>query len=258
MEQERKFLESLEELKNIAATQNNQLTLDDIRQYFCDFAADDTKMELIYQYFMSNQIKIVGKEDMVLESEEEEEKIILDEKAERVLQIYMEEIGDIRELSEEEEKEFVQKMLAGDEMAKLTLIESKLKLVADVAKNYQNRGLLLGDLIQEGNIGLLQGADEYSAKTNLSFHEFSKRAIQKEIENAIRLQKDSRAVDEKIANKVNELDEAAQELARELGKEATPLELAKYMHITEEEVRDLMKISLDAISVVEPNMQMPK
>ncbi len=258
MEQEGKFLESLEELRNIAATQNNQLTLDDIRQYFSDFAADDTKMDLIYQYFMGNQIKIVGKEDMILESEEEEEKIILDEKSERVLQMYMEEIGDIRELSEEEEKEFVEKMLAGEEMAKLTLIESKLKLVADVAKNYQNRGLLLGDLIQEGNIGLLQGAEEYSAQTNLSFHEFSKKAIQMEIENAIRLQKDSRAVDKKIANKVNELDEAAQELARELGKEATPLELAKYMHITEEEVRDLMKISLDAISVVEPNMQIPK
>ncbi|MGN0465279.1 MAG: sigma-70 family RNA polymerase sigma factor [Lachnospiraceae bacterium] len=256
MEQEGKFLESLEELKNIAATQNNQLTLEDIRQYFSDFAADDTKMELIYQYFVSSQIKIVGKEDMILESEEEE--IVLDEKAEKVLQMYMEEIGDIRELSVEEEKELVEQMLDGDEMAKVTLIESKLKLVADVAKNYQNRGLLLGDLIQEGNIGLLQGVEEYDAKVKLSFHEFSKKAIRDAIEKAIRLQKDNQAVDKKIANKVNELDEAAQDLARELGKEATPLELAKYMHITEEEVRELMKISLDAISVVEPNMQMPK
>lgn len=256
MEQEGKFLESLEELKNIAATQNNQLTLEDIRQYFSDFAADDTKMELIYQYFISSQIKIVGKEDMILESEEEE--IVLDEKAEKVLQMYMEEIGDIRELSVEEEKELVEQMLDGDEMAKVTLIESKLKLVADVAKNYQNRGLLLGDLIQEGNIGLLQGVEEYDAKVKLSFHEFSKKVIRDAIEKAIRLQKDNQAVDKKIANKVNELDEVAQDLARELGKEATPLELAKYMHITEEEVRELMKISLDAISVVEPNMQMPK
>lgn len=257
MEQEGKFLESLEELKSIAATQNNQLTLDDIRQYFSDFASDDTKMELIYQYFMSNQIKIVGREDIVSESEEEEE-IILDEKAKKVLQMYMEEIGDIRELGEEEEREFVEKMLAGDEEAKLILIESRLKLVADIAMKYQNRGLLLGDLIQEGNIGLLQGVEEYSASVEIPFSQFCIREIQRGIEQAIKLQKDSQSVGKKIVNRVNELDEAAQDLARELGREATPVELAKRMNITEEEVKDLMKISLDAISVVEPNMQMPK
>ncbi len=257
MEQEGKFLESLEELKSIAATQNNQLTLDDIRQYFSDFASDDTKMELIYQYFMSNQIKIVGREDIVSESEEEEE-IILDEKAKKVLQMYMEEIGDIRELGEEEEREFVEKMLAGDEEAKLILIESRLKLVADIAMKYQNRGLLLGDLIQEGNIGLLQGVEEYSASVEIPFSQFCIHEIQRGIEQAIKLQKDSQSVGKKIVNRVNELDEAAQDLARELGREATPVELAKRMNITEEEVKDLMKMSLDAISVVEPNMQMPK
>ncbi len=141
MEREGKFLESLEELKNIAATQENKLTLEDIKQYFSDFAADDTKMELIYQYFMSNQIKIVGKEEIVLEQKEEEP--ILDEREERVLAVYMEEIGDIAVLSESEEEELAQKMLAGDEMAKLTLIESKLKLVSEIAKNYRNRGLAL-------------------------------------------------------------------------------------------------------------------
>lgn len=258
MEQEGKFLESLEELKNIAATQNNQLTLDDIRQYFSDFAADDTKMEMIYQYFMSNQIKIMGREDVVLESEEEEEEIIPDEKAKKVLQMYMEEIGDIRELSEQEEKEFVEKMFAGDEMAKITLIESKLKLVANIAMKYQNRGLLLGDLIQEGNMGLLQGVEEYCASFEVPFDQFCINEIQRGIEQALKLQKDSQSVGKKIVNRVNELDEAAQDLARELGREATPVELAKRMNLTEEEVRDLMKISLDAISVVEPNMQMPK
>lgn len=258
MEQEGKFLESLEELKNIAATQNNQLTLEDIRQYFSDFAADDTKMEMIYQYFMSNQIKIVGREDIVLESEEEEEEMILDEKAKKVLQMYMEEIGDIRELGEQEEKELVEKMLAGDEMAKLTLIESKLKLVADIAMKYQNRGLMLGDLIQEGNMGLLQGVEQYLGREEISFDEFCIQQIQGGIEQALKLQKDSQSVGKKIVDRVNELDEAAQDLARELGREATPLELSRRMHITEEEVRDLMKISLDAISVVEPNMQMPK
>lgn len=256
MEREGKFLESLEELKNIAATQGNKLTLEDIKQYFSDFAADDTKMELIYQYFMSNQIKIVGKEEIVLEQKEEEP--ILNEREERVLAVYMEEIGDIAVLSESEEEELAKKMLAGDEMAKLTLIESKLKLVSEIAKNYRNRGLALGDLIQEGNIGLIEGIERYQKEEGLSFHEFSKKAIQKGIETALKLQKDSQTAGKKITEKVNELDEAAQDLARELDREATPRELADYMHITEEEVKDLMKISLDAISVVEPNMQMPK
>ncbi len=258
MEREGKFLESLEELKNIAATQENKLTLEDIKQYFSDFAADDAKMELIYHYFMSNDIKVVGKEEITFEKVEKEEEIVLDEREERVLEMYMEEIKDIKPLSESEEEKLVQKMLSGDEIAKFTLIESKLKLVSEIAKNYRNRGLALGDLIQEGNIGLMEGIERYKKDETLSFYEFSKKAIQKGMEDAIKLQKDSQTAGKKITDKVNELDEAAQDLARELDREATPKELANYMHITEEEVRDLMKISLDAISVVEPNMQMPK
>lgn len=257
MEQEEKFLESLKELKNIAATQKNQLTLDEIGQFFSDFATDDTKMEMIYQYFMSNQIRVVGKEDIALESvkeEEEEQEIVLDEKAQKVLQMYMEEIGDIRELCEREEKELVEKMLDGDEAAKFTLIESKLKLVADIALDYQNRGLVLADLIQEGNMGLLQGVDQYLERKEIPFDEFCVREIQGGIERALNVQKDSQLVGKKIVDRVNKLDEAAEDLAKELGREATPLELAKRTNMTEEEVRDLMKISLDAISVVEPGM----
>lgn len=258
MEQEGKFLQSLEELKNIAATQHDTLTLQDIRQYFSDFAADDTKMELIYNYFVSNHIKIVGREQQIELEEQEDEFSELDDKEKRVLDLYMEEIGEVKQLDEREERDAVKKMVAGDEMAKMSLIESKLKLVAQVAGEYKNKGLPLGDLIQEGNIGLLQCVEHYEEDESMTFHEFAKKAIEDAIKKAVQSQTDSEKTSQKIASKVNELDEATMDLAKQLDREATPQELAQYMHISEEEVRDLMKMSLDAISVIEPNIKVQK
>ena len=110
----------------------------------------------------------------------------------------------------------------------------------------------MGDLIQEGNIGLLMGVNDYELSTGITFHEFISDAIRKAIEDA--LVEDSRETisAKKVASRANELSELATEMAKELEREATPSELAERMGITEEQVRQIMKISLDAVTVEEP------
>jgi RNA polymerase primary sigma factor len=198
-------------------------------------------------------VKIEGyekeEEPIVMEEEENQENPVED----AIMSIYMDELKDKKDLTPEQEQFVAKKMLCGDENAKNLLIESNLNLVIQVAKKYKNKGLPEGDLIQEGNIGLLMGIHEYELGLGKTFHQFLQEAIERAIEQALEEDKRETMSAKKVASRANELNELATEMAKELEREATPQELAQRMGITENEVREIMKISLDAISVIETN-----
>ena len=85
------------------------------------------------------------------------------------LKIYLDEIKDTKTLSKEEEAELAQRIQNGDKKAKEELITANLKFVVYVAKNYQHRGLDLGDLINEGNIGLVKAAERFDGTKGYRF-----------------------------------------------------------------------------------------
>lgn len=252
MEQKNKFLQDLNTLMQIARTNGNTITKEEIKDYFADLCPEESQRALIYRYMVDHGITIPGYEiweEPISEEEYQEE----DQVESAIVSIYMEELKDKNALSEEQEQLVARKMLAGDEEAKNLLIESNLNLVTQIAKEYKKKNLSMGDLIQEGNIGLLMGVAEYELSTGISFHNYICDAIRKAIEAALEEDVRESISAKKVASRANELSDLAAEMAQELEREATPKELADRLGITEDEVRQIMKISLDAVTVIEPN-----
>ena len=155
---------------------------------------------------------------------------------------------------EEEQKELIHAWLVekGDGEA---VIESFLPQILEIARTHMGKGVLFGDLVQEGNIGLLEAMAIYQGEDADGFLAHAKSAVEDSILDAIAMQRGSDSVGEAMAIKANRLDDASTFLSKELGREPKIEELAKYLSMTEEEVKEVMKISLDALSVMEADIK---
>ena len=161
-------------------------------------------------------------------------------------QMYLEELEAVAEAGPEEELSLLERLAAGDVSARERLIEGNLKRVLEYAKEYDGRGLPMGDLVQEGNMALTALAMEYESG---AFQELLRERVRACIEAALEEQRMEAEIEENVAARVNVLQEVSRVLAKELGREATVEELAAKMKMTEDEIRDIMKVTLDAVNV---------
>lgn len=161
-------------------------------------------------------------------------------------QMYLEELELIKPCTEAEEVELLKAVLDGEEQAKKRLIEGSLHLVLKYVKEYEGKGLPLGDLVQEGNMALMLAAGNCRGRRwGIVLEEEVRRALKTAVEE----QGSEMQTEEEILARVNVLKDIAQGLAEELGREATVEELAKRMKMTVDEIKGIMKITLDAMSV---------
>ena len=167
---------------------------------------------------------------------------------ENVFQMYLEELGGIRCCDEAENDRLFQALAAGDPEARDRLIEGNLKAVLEVARDYLNRGVLAEDLVQEANMALVMAVGDYEGG---GFEGFLRRRVREALGAAVESQSLERRTAEKMVDRVNRLKDISAEMAEELGREATVEELARRMELTGDEIRDVMKVTLDAMSVVE-------
>ena len=161
-------------------------------------------------------------------------------------QMYPEELEAVAEAGPEEELSLLERLAAGDVSARERLIEGNLKRVLEYAKEYDGRGLPMGDLVQEGNMALTALAMEYESG---AFQELLRERVRACIEAALEEQRMEAEIEENVAARVNVLQEVSRVMAKELGREATVEELAAKMKMTEDEIRDIMKVTLDAVNV---------
>ena len=161
-------------------------------------------------------------------------------------QRYLEELEPVAEAGPQEELSLLERLAAGDVSARERLIEGNLKRVLEYAKEYDGRGLPMGDLVQEGNMALTALAMEYESG---AFQELLRERVRACIEAALEEQRMEAEIEENVAARVNVLQEVSRVMAKELGREATVEELAAKMKMTEDEIRDIMKVTLDAVNV---------
>ena len=163
-----------------------------------------------------------------------------------IYQMYLEELEAVAEAGPEEELSLLERLAAGDVSARERLIEGNLKRVLEYAKEYDGRGLPMGDLVQEGNMALTALALEYESG---AFQELLRERVRACIEAALEEQRMEAEIEENVAARGNVLQEVSRVMAKELGRGATVEELAAKMKMTEDEIRDIMKVTLDAVNV---------
>ena len=163
-----------------------------------------------------------------------------------VYQIYLEELKQITPCTPEEEAELLEEILMGGTAGKKRLIEGSLWRALELAKEFENQGLPMGDLVQEASMALTLAVESYEGG---AFAGYLEEAVRTALEEAVGLQKAELDVEEAVLARVNVLKDVSQKMAEELGREATVEELADRMKMTVDEIKDIMKLTLDAMSV---------
>lgn len=264
------FHEALTLLIQSANINGGRVTMEEINSAFEDIVVDDSKYSLIYKYLTENNITIDGyndtsdsnslsnnpnmTENVIITSDNMENTSEEDSKMKMFLDMYYSDVQNISTLSHEEEVTLLTTFVndGGNVDKKIidTLVEANLNNVIMLSEKYINKGLPLGDLIQEGNIGLIEGISTYNDEIDLTkFHNHLTSCIVNSLENAVFQQSVSNRVNTHVTDRANELDRASVELSKKLDRTPTLEELSKYLSLPSDEIEQIMKMSLNALTI---------
>ena len=201
-------------------------------------------------------------EKMRYENENENENAKIDDEfnnseddlsVEDIYRVYMEEIAAIPPCSEAENEKLLGEIRNGNKAARERLIEGNLKNALFFVQDYINKGVPMADLIQEASLELMMLADEGFEG---SFEKLLESRIRVRMEEIINDQKKEADIEEEMLARVNVLQEVSKSMAEELGREAKLSELAERMKMSEDEVREIMKVTMDALSMSKINQSL--
>lgn len=167
----------------------------------------------------------------------------------RNIKLYLEEISKIPPITEEEEKELGERLKKGDPEALRRLIEGNLRFVVSYVKRYQGMGLTLLDLINEGNLGLVEAAQRFDPDRNVKFISYAVWWIRQAIVHALSQASHSFNLPQKISDRISRMNREKELLRKELNREPTREEVAARLKITPEEVADLELIQEKGLSL---------
>jgi len=168
------------------------------------------------------------------------------------VRMYLKEIGKVPLLTAEEEIDIAQRMENGDEAARKKLVEANLRLVVSIAKRYVGRGMLFLDLIQEGNLGLIKAVEKFDYRKGYKFSTYATWWIRQAITRAIADQARTIRIPVHMVETINKLIRVSRQLLQEYGREPQPEEIAAEMGVSEEKVREIIKIAQEPVSLETP------
>jgi RNA polymerase primary sigma factor len=152
-------------------------------------------------------------------------------------------------------KDINRRVTMGEAMArraKKEMVEANLRLVISIAKKYTNRGLQFLDLIQEGNIGLMKAVDKFEYRRGYKFSTYATWWIRQAITRSIADQARTIRIPVHMIETINKLNRISRQMLQEMGREATPEELAERMEMPEDKIRKVLKIAKEPISMETP------
>jgi len=223
-----------------------------------------------YKTIEDNDLEILGfQDDMILEKVEDDVETDLKDDPEFIVtqsdddilkginiddpvRMYLKEIGKVPLLNAAEEIELAKLMQTGDIEAKKRLAEANLRLVVSIAKRYVGRGMLFLDLIQEGNLGLIKAVEKFDYTKGFKFSTYATWWIRQAITRAIADQARTIRIPVHMVETINKLIRIKRQLLQELGRDATPEEIALEMEMEPEKVREILKIAQEPVSLETP------
>lgn len=237
MEARAEFIKKLNGLVAMAKGQGDQITIDEVKAYFADAALTEEQLELVFDYLLAQKVVVKGYIKM---TEAAEEKVTYTEEEEAYLKEYLNDLEAFKEEKAGEKESLFAKLIGGDASAKNRLTELYLKEVVEIAKEMYHPEIFLGDIIQEGNVGLILGVDMLADVATA--HETIVNQVKQCIQMLIEEHAEVKSRDNKMVEKVTMLDESIKTLTEELGRKVTIDELAVYMGMTEEEIDDILRL----------------
>jgi RNA polymerase primary sigma factor len=168
------------------------------------------------------------------------------------VKMYLKTIGQIPLLTKEEERYYARRYRDGEEIAKQRLIEANLRLVVSIAKKYLNRGMSFLDLIQEGNMGLIRAVEKFDLERGFKLSTYATWWIRQAISRALADQAELIRKPVHMVETITKLSRASKTIQQREGREPTNPEIAKELEITEEKVRDILRVAQKPISLEKP------
>lgn len=274
---EKKQLENLSKIESIKTgliekgKKNGFISYKEIVKSFEKMEINPEFIDDFYKIVEENDIEVLGIQDDMLEKFEDE----LDEDSELKedpdlliaqsdddiltginiddpVRMYLKEIGKVPLLSSAEEVKLAKRMETGDEEAKKRLAEANLRLVVSIAKRYVGRGMQFLDLIQEGNLGLIKAVEKFDYVKGYKFSTYATWWIRQAITRAIADQARTIRIPVHMVETINKLIRVKRQLLQELGRDATPDEIAVEMEMEPEKIRDILKIAQEPVSLETP------
>lgn len=172
--------------------------------------------------------------------------------SENTLKHYLNSISRYKPLSKEQEFEIGERIQKGDTEALNTLILSNLKFVVSIANRYRNTGLPVSDLINQGNLGLVEAAKRFDHTKGVKFISYAVWWIRQAIIQALAEQSGTVKLPIKQAGILYKINGAIEKLSKQLGREATNSELAEYLGMEESDIENVLRVSRNYLSLEAP------
>ncbi len=260
-------LQELEEVKGLLlkGQQTGVLTYGEVATAVAELDVDEADVEELHGFLEKAEIELVEEVDPAATANEVERapdmrgrrkaKTPLDLKPDMTtdsLQLLLKDIGKVRLLTAQEEVDLAKRIERGDLDAKQKMVESNLRLVVSIAKNYRNQGLPFLDLIQEGTIGLVRGAEKYDYRKGFKFSTYATWWIRQAIARALADKARTIRLPVHVVERLSKIRRTERMLVTELGREPTAEEIADVTGIEPEEVDSIKRSAQAPVSLEKP------
>lgn len=243
MNREVLFAKTLEQVRKTAKEQGNCISKEQVEEAFAALELDNEKLNMVFDYLKQHKIGIgepVNLDDYLSEDEVD------------YLQGYLNQLNELPEVSDGEQEAVTLSAMAGDTAAQNRLTQIFLPRVVEIAKLYTGQGVLLEDLIGEGNVALAMGVTMLGALENAAEAQgMLGKMIMDAMEELIAEDAGEAQKDKKIADKVNKVADKANELAQDLHRKVTVEELMNETGMSRKTILDALRITADKIESIQ-------
>lgn len=243
MNEQQEFAKRIAELTELALDQENVIFEDQLFDIFPEVKEDEAKLNVIKEYLKEKKIGLNAKvafEDVISDEEK------------NYLEFYLEDLNSQPKLTQGEREAFIMSAMAGDESAQMVVLQDYLKNVVEIAKLYAGQGVMIEDLIGEGNVALVTAVTMLGSLEKPSEAEgFLAGQVMDAMQDFIAVQMDENSAEEKLLDKVNKVAKEAMELSETLGRKVTIEELMNESGLSRAQIEKALKLTANSIDGIE-------
>lgn len=253
MMDEQAFRKTLIKVRAQAKQNNDNISKEELREMFGGENLSEEGLSYIVKFLEDEKITVHElKEDVqsAVDTQQKKEQTLMNRQEQSYLSMYLEEIEELEQISEEEREAILLKIIE-EKNGEERIPELFLREVVDIARLYENQGVLLEDLISEGNMSLVLGAKMMDCvESAKEAEQFLMKLVMDAMEKLIMEHSGDESFGLSILEKINLVNDKAKEMAEELERKVTPLELCAELQMEPEELMEICKISGNAIEYI--------